>query len=336
MKKFLLGLFLALTSAMLSAANPESLNVAEFAKLIASDSVLLVDVRTPKEFSEGHIDGAINVVWSADFLNTLAKAKLPRSKRIAVYCRSGNRSKKAAEVLVNQGYRVSELNNGYLAWTNEDFYAKGSYQENQYVSLPYREAVFGCQQTDILIVYLHSSLTRGSDNEKQITENGVAEIANYIKASGIDARLLLPQCATDRYWTERREIRGCKMSDVLANCIKEYVNSHDIKRIYLIGEGFGGSGVWQLLSSYPKLATAGMVIASYPSSSAKPARVAKTPLCVVAGKTDKYAQLEKILPFVETLQNKKADIRLEVLDEDYYNTCKKAYTEDNLDWLLSK
>ena len=336
MKKFLLGIFLAFTSAMLSAANPESLNVPDFAKLIASDSVLLVDVRTPKEFAQGHIEGAINVVWTSHFLDTLAKAKLPRSKRIAVYCRSGNRSKRAAEVLVNQGYRVSELANGWLAWNNDNLFSKGLYRENQYVVLPYRDAVLGCQQTDILIVYLHDSFARGTDNEKQIASSSVSSISNYLISNGIDARLLAPQCPTDRYWTERSMIHGCIMSDVLANCISDYANQHNIKRIYLIGDAFGGAGIWRLLSKYPKLANAAMIVAAYPASDTKPANVARTPVCVIVGNKDIYASPDKSLPFIENLKKKNADIRLQLLEEDHFDTCLKAYTDDNLDWLIGK
>ena len=43
--------------------------------------------------------------------------KLPKDKTVAVYCRSGKRSKKAAAILVRNGYSVVELNSGYMGWT---------------------------------------------------------------------------------------------------------------------------------------------------------------------------------------------------------------------------
>lgn len=337
MKKLtLISFFILLSTVATIADNPRSLNVSMFRQLIETDTVILIDVRTASEFANGHIEGARNVVWTESFLDTLAKTKLPRNKHIAVYCNSGKRSKKAAEVLVNQGYRVSELNNGWLAWQNDSLYSIGSYQHNQYVTLPYRDASICFQQTDILIVFLHGSSARGTDNEKQITQFAIKYIVNYLINNGITARLLLPQCPTDRYWTERKEIHGCRMPEVLAGLVRKYAIEHHIKRIYIIGEAFGGAGVWQMLTEYPKMFDAAMVIDSYPSNLAKPQKVGKTPLCIVSNRTNTYTDLNKLLPFIETLKKLNADLRIEFIDEDDVRSKIKIYSEDNLKWVLSK
>ena len=66
-------------------------------------SYILLDVRTPEEFVEKHIPGAINVPNE-----TIGSAEIPelpdKDQLILVYCRSGNRSKQAAEKLVALGY----------------------------------------------------------------------------------------------------------------------------------------------------------------------------------------------------------------------------------------
>ena len=64
---------------------------------------IILDVRRPDEFAEGHIPGAINV--PNEEIGTVEIAELPdKSQLILVYCRSGRRSKEASEKLVKLGY----------------------------------------------------------------------------------------------------------------------------------------------------------------------------------------------------------------------------------------
>ena len=89
----------------------------EFETLIENDaSIQLVDVRRPVEYDSGHIYNAvlINVLDSAFIEN--AKYLLDKSKPVAVYCRSGKRSKDAAGKLTKIGYKVYDLDSGYLGW----------------------------------------------------------------------------------------------------------------------------------------------------------------------------------------------------------------------------
>lgn len=94
-----------------------SLSVTEFASAIKNDSVIVVDVRTPSEYKSGYIKGAQNIdMKSADFQTEAAK--LDKKKKIAVYCRSGKRSKVASNALADMGYQVIELNSGIMGWQN--------------------------------------------------------------------------------------------------------------------------------------------------------------------------------------------------------------------------
>jgi rhodanese-related sulfurtransferase len=99
--------------------NYEDVDVAKFAELIADSTVTVLDVRTADEFSDGHIEGAVNIdVKESDFLEK-AKAMLPSGKTIAVYCRSGRRSKEAAQKLANMGYINIYEFGGIINWTGE-------------------------------------------------------------------------------------------------------------------------------------------------------------------------------------------------------------------------
>ena len=97
----------------------QSVDVATFAEIIQDSNVVLLDVRTQSEYEAGHIPNAILIdVTQADFLPK-CKQQLPLDKTIALYCRSGNRSKKAAQLLSQENYKVVELNTGFNAWKGE-------------------------------------------------------------------------------------------------------------------------------------------------------------------------------------------------------------------------
>lgn len=68
-----------------------------------SSPYIILDVRTPAEFAQGHIPNAINI--PNETIGTEEIPQLPNKKQVIfVYCRSGNRSKQAAEKLVQLGY----------------------------------------------------------------------------------------------------------------------------------------------------------------------------------------------------------------------------------------
>ncbi len=85
-----------------------------------SDFVIL-DVRTPDEFKEGHLPGAVNLDFRApDFERQVAK--LDRDKTYLVYCRSGRRSAAALEVFARLGFRqVNNLQKGLLEWREKGY-----------------------------------------------------------------------------------------------------------------------------------------------------------------------------------------------------------------------
>jgi len=97
----------------------KSIGVNDFASLIKDAEVQLVDVRTPEEFQEGHIDGAKLINVKADDFLALATQALDKEKAVAVYCRSGRRSANAAKLLAKEGFRVTNLLGGIKAWQSE-------------------------------------------------------------------------------------------------------------------------------------------------------------------------------------------------------------------------
>ena len=95
----------------------KTLGVEEFAKMAAQKDVRLIDVRTPEEYAEGHLFGAENI----DVKDTSFAQRVEGIEgEVAVYCRGGRRSLKAAEVLAAQGCKVYNLDGGIQAWQKAD------------------------------------------------------------------------------------------------------------------------------------------------------------------------------------------------------------------------
>ncbi len=84
----------------------------------ASDDLVILDVRTPEEFSEARIDGAVMIdFYDDDFEAQLAT--LDPDATYLLYCRSGNRSGQTTEIMRTLGFTdVADVDGGILAWTS--------------------------------------------------------------------------------------------------------------------------------------------------------------------------------------------------------------------------
>ncbi len=111
MKKLLLLVLFALLFAQ--CRQKKAIHITEFSQKDVNNAVL-VDVRTPDEYNEGHLQHAININWfDEDFLQ---QAKLlNKEKTVYLYCKKGVRSAKAAQLLDSLGYDVVDLLGGYDA-----------------------------------------------------------------------------------------------------------------------------------------------------------------------------------------------------------------------------
>lgn len=91
--------------------------VNQFERLMQSDH-LLIDVRTPGEFSAGYIKGAKNInIQDANFAKQIDS--FSTSDPVLVYCKKGGRSAKAYKVLKKKGFSiVYDLEGGFTAWTS--------------------------------------------------------------------------------------------------------------------------------------------------------------------------------------------------------------------------
>ena len=102
---------------LFSCKGQNNLTVKEFESMLAADSTAqLLDVRTPEEFAEGHIGGAMNIDWKAEDFAQKAQEQLAKDRPVMVYCRSGRRSAEASAVLEELGFKTFNLLDGIKAW----------------------------------------------------------------------------------------------------------------------------------------------------------------------------------------------------------------------------
>ncbi len=109
---------LATVAAAASApANGAEVDAATFAAAMKRPGTVVLDVRTPAEFAEGHLAGAINLdVNAADFRAKVGA--MAKDVPYAVYCRSGNRSATALAIMKGLGFtQTYHLGGGITAWT---------------------------------------------------------------------------------------------------------------------------------------------------------------------------------------------------------------------------
>ncbi len=99
---------------------PRDIEPAKAAAMIqdnqSNEKFVLLDVRTPKEFEEDHIPGAVNIDYSSPSFRS-ETGKLDRSVIYLLYCRAGNRSSQALDVMKSMGFtRIAHIAGGITAW----------------------------------------------------------------------------------------------------------------------------------------------------------------------------------------------------------------------------
>lgn len=94
----------------------------EFKKAIETNEYTLLDIRTLEEYQQGHIQNASQVDFyqTEAFLETLDN--LDKNKKYLIYCRSGNRTSQALQLMRDKGFKhVWDLDSGINAWTTKGF-----------------------------------------------------------------------------------------------------------------------------------------------------------------------------------------------------------------------
>jgi thioredoxin len=117
LKYLYLVLFTFIISSCHSQTAVQTIDVTAYSKKInETPKAQILDVRTPEEYTTGHIENSDNVNWLSDSF-ALRTDKYDKSKPVFVYCKSGGRSIKAANKLAELGFtNIYNLDGGMLKW----------------------------------------------------------------------------------------------------------------------------------------------------------------------------------------------------------------------------
>ncbi|MEW2920926.1 rhodanese-like domain-containing protein [Muricauda sp. ANG21] len=98
----------------------KKINKAKVQSEVIGKQVQLVDVRTPMEYNQGHIDDAVNFnVNDEGFVKQIET--LDKTKPVYLYCKMGGRSNRAAELLKSKGFtQIYDYTGGYSDWSSKD------------------------------------------------------------------------------------------------------------------------------------------------------------------------------------------------------------------------
>jgi rhodanese-related sulfurtransferase len=102
----------------------QNVSPAEAEKIIQANmnntAFVILDVRTPAEFSAGHLAGAINIDFNADDFETKA-GQLDKNKNYLVYCRTGHRSSGAVAMMKQNGFKsLKNMDGGISEWISRN------------------------------------------------------------------------------------------------------------------------------------------------------------------------------------------------------------------------
>ncbi|MDO9098030.1 MAG: rhodanese-like domain-containing protein [Candidatus Methanoperedens sp.] len=105
-------------------AQYEDITVQRAKEMIDRGEVFILDVRTQEEYDAGHIKGSTRIPVQDIPAQELdeAIAKIPRDRKLLVYCRTARRSAQASEILVNNGFaQVYNMKGGIVEWTKAGY-----------------------------------------------------------------------------------------------------------------------------------------------------------------------------------------------------------------------
>jgi predicted peptidase len=223
------------------------------------------------------------------------------------------------------------------------------FRKNVYVGkgnaqLPYRLFVpldYDASRKYPLLLWLHGTDGRGSDNVKQLTKTDQLGTHFWI-ADNVQLKMpmfvLIPQCPTGQNWSEpefNQPSQWLLMTmGALAKVEKSY--SIDADRVYVAGQSMGGLGVWSLLQNYRGTWAAAIVMSAYDTFSDVPA-IVDVPLWVFQGDEDDSVPVTMVRSMMAQLKKAHANVRYTEYHKTGDAVWNKAFAEPDLfPWLAAQ
>jgi predicted peptidase len=221
-------------------------------------------------------------------------------------------------------------------------------------TLPYRILMpkdYDPQKEYPLILFLHGSGERGSDNEKQLTHGGSYFASDSIR-DNYPAIVVFPQCKAGESWNNSRytisdqvrdfvfpiDIEYNLHQDLLVKLLKQLTDSLavDRARVYAGGLSMGGMGTFELVQRNPDTFAAAFAICggAHPEIAS---RISGTPWWLFHGEDDDVVPARWSEKIYEALLKEGAEVHLTLYPGVKHESWNNAFAEPGLmDWLLSK
>lgn len=121
MMRFIIAIAFTVASCTMNAQQVKDVDVKAAKAMIDKGDVVVIDVRTPEEYSGGHLDKAILAnINDASFDAKIASVS--KTKPVLVYCAAGGRSARASNIMVEKGWKnVSNMLGGFNAWSGAGY-----------------------------------------------------------------------------------------------------------------------------------------------------------------------------------------------------------------------
>jgi len=198
-----------------------------------------------------------------------------------------------------------------------------------------------------LVIFLHGSGERGSDNEAQL-KNAVSSFLQEDIRKKYPSFVLVPQCPegdrwspfkegdeAEKFWLSESPSETMKLLLELINYTQE-TYSIDQKRVYATGLSMGGQGTYDLLIRNPDTFAAAVVVCSF--SDIREAKViANTPIWIFHGEEDQVVPIDNARVMVNALESVGAKLKYTEYPDTNHNSWDKAFGEEKLySWLFKK
>ncbi len=165
-----------------------SLGPQEFEKQLATEGErILLDVRTPGEFGERHLAGALNIDYNgADYNSRIGN--LDKTQPVYVYCLSGGRSAAAAQTLTEIGFtKVFEMNGGISRWIAENHPVEAeNFNPNKGMSLQELQSMIQAAQDSVVLVDFNAAWCAPCKKMKAFMPALVKECSGKLKVIYVD------------------------------------------------------------------------------------------------------------------------------------------------------
>lgn len=204
-----------------------------------------------------------------------------------------------------------------------------------------------------IIIFLHGSGERGSDNNAQLLHGGALFLKDSLRQA-FPAFVLFPQCPKDQTWAPMKLIRDKdgNVKDVKfeltseptkpAALVKQVLDSLlasgkiDPKQVYLGGLSLGGMGTFDMLARYPDVFAAAFPICSAGDVTAASRYGKKVAMWIFHGGDDKVVPVDFSRAFYKALKGMNADVKYTEYPGVGHNSWDNAFAEPTLlPWLFS-